>query len=1834
MTGWDRQHTFYYTGLEAGLHAKHLVNGPNQKELEWRLGTNDQFFEEMLERLKVTRPDGQLVPSLERLKSLEVDGKLPRNLTALLANLVTDPTTDWAAALLNAWSIVGDILCFYQERLINEGFISTATQPQSLALLNAMLGLDQGPAAISNNRLVGEYRFPGAAGSAQVIATVKGGKGMPGTATIPTNSPLRRVSPSGGGVQLFLVSRDTELRSEWNTLYPATSKSPPLENTSYFPGAGQCFDSIIKSLKPGGLLAVTGQQSGKPAWYLMEISGARTDTTLQKTTITWTERSQSMPGSEPSTQAKGLKAPRFVSLNQSLNAYGSKAPLLSTEPLSRRMNHIASGGIEQWLPDSAHNPSTPTTSYNDGLPSYAVHDFLLSDGGILYLATEKGVFFRTTDASPWTNAGQGLFKRSIQTLVEDTQGFIYAGTVGGGVYRGVTGSTSWSALPGGYIMQPGKLKNGPSLRTSLPATTVNKLALGDRLLPLSAKDKHSQPVPKGLVVAATDNGLYRNDQSGTGWFNIPLSGTSTKKTSNSGAQPQSPVPVLDCALAVHHGHAYIVAITDGALQVLEWPKNIKTPKKPKNKKPDAKAAGHGPAHIPNIFIIAIDGLLKLLKGAWLPIGKLLKTAWLGIVKFVLAIKKMLEWITHVDPQHWSDIDLPYPGSKVTFSGKFISLQFGGYPPKAEASDKPILGNHPHNTFIALSSSAGIFAFNTKTGKFVPWAEGLSKSDIPFAALTSVSNPENHSGAVMLTLLDSKVFGFIPSGGLNNAGVPAGTWQDLLTLPAPTEKPAKIPVFPSIARAGKNSSLYVIQPVDLMTEWPNFAFGDSDGALTQIDVIGLKGVLAPNTVGTLINADNSNMIPFDIVRSETLTRRDFGTHGTVTRLYVSPQAGNFDPQNYDRRKAKILIGNKELFATMPDSGGTEAVSGDKLALAGLIAGLPQRRLSITGAPARALLLPYGGIQAWQFSADTAKQIGPLMLPLRDVTALVRLSTSLICALTPNGVWQTDLSLSWKQCNAGLDEKDKNTKQIAVMTNGNTILLTDTNLYQRSTATDPWVKLARPAGEVPLNFFYEINDEPEQTGAVENPADQQNLGKKTAGTLLLGTSGGGLFQSADGATTWDQILWHGLPGDSYVSAIAQNAQGDVFVGMDGDGLVKADAALTLWQKVTHPSALNNVSFIRVAEKALIVANTDGSLFSLSTKSHECVVVGLSATIGRVPMLDLVIDNNEWTAGLKGGGVIRSTDGGNTWQSFATGTSNLVQALLKLTDNWLVAAAPETLLLDHTNNQQYKPEVFFKIPVSSFVDELDRGLVGPKFLAAFKQAKIKPPKSPCIQKITAGTSWLLCEAPTEKPASKSASSFLIYRDGENLVVRKNGPELPVIAYSESGCAKPQHLSLMMGEGTAAKVDGWPQEVIVRPALKDDPSVSLVETVSAAKIYESQNRTTVTLTSSLQMLFDAKTVSYSANILPLAQGQLVEDEILGDSNPLITFQSFPLKTGQLVFERESDTIVKPVLSVTVNGLAFQQVENFADTGPNERTYVLTLSDKGMATVTFDDCRDSALLAAGTGNIRATYRANMNSFNADDTKAQYIFTEPAYGVSTIATPVSQQAPEPAKLPGTIKKEHTHFPNRLITYADYEVLAEGMPDISKSKLELVKNEGRNTIFLTVAGNDASTLSPDDPTITSTLATISSISIEPKLPVRILPATMRAFLIEATLVLESGLAPGMVDQALSEAYNKLENAFGFTAATIDQSIKLTTVDRLLKTVPLVENVTITGLHFVDKPSASENLMVRTKSTNANYGADLIYLDAAPESAILSAIDNTGKTLANARFPLPKSKGGTV
>ena len=57
----------------------------------------------------------------------------------------TRPPDDPTIALLDAWATVGDVLGFYLDRIADEGYLTTATQPGSILALASLVGYQPAP---------------------------------------------------------------------------------------------------------------------------------------------------------------------------------------------------------------------------------------------------------------------------------------------------------------------------------------------------------------------------------------------------------------------------------------------------------------------------------------------------------------------------------------------------------------------------------------------------------------------------------------------------------------------------------------------------------------------------------------------------------------------------------------------------------------------------------------------------------------------------------------------------------------------------------------------------------------------------------------------------------------------------------------------------------------------------------------------------------------------------------------------------------------------------------------------------------------------------------------------------------------------------------------------------------------------------------------------------------------------------------------------------------------------------------------------------------------------------------------------------------------------------------------------------------------------------------------------------------------------------------------------------------------------------------------------------------------------------------------------------------
>ncbi|HEY4017778.1 MAG TPA: putative baseplate assembly protein [Pseudonocardiaceae bacterium] len=150
-------------------------NRPGLAALNYRVGTHGQFLTTMLARLSSTE-----YPQLRAFKARD--------------------TSDLAVALLDGWATVADVLSFYTERLANEGFVRTALDPRSVALLGA---------------LVGYAPRPGLGASTYLAYTVDNSAPR---IVIPAGSRAQNVPIGGATAQSYETGAELIASVDWNDL--------------------------------------------------------------------------------------------------------------------------------------------------------------------------------------------------------------------------------------------------------------------------------------------------------------------------------------------------------------------------------------------------------------------------------------------------------------------------------------------------------------------------------------------------------------------------------------------------------------------------------------------------------------------------------------------------------------------------------------------------------------------------------------------------------------------------------------------------------------------------------------------------------------------------------------------------------------------------------------------------------------------------------------------------------------------------------------------------------------------------------------------------------------------------------------------------------------------------------------------------------------------------------------------------------------------------------------------------------------------------------------------------------------------------------------------------------------------------------------------------------------------------------------------------------------------------------------------------------------------------------------------------------------------------------
>jgi hypothetical protein len=286
-------------------------NFPGLPAITYRTGTWATFKQSMLARLSSAD-----YPALVALKTRNDD--------------------DFSIALLDASSVMLDILTFYQERLANESYLRTATQLQSLTELS---------------RLIGYQPTPGVGASVYLSFTLQAATGLPTdpsttAITIPQGTQVQSVPAPGQTPQTFETSADILAKADWNELAVQTGVAwaPQTGDTALY------LQGTATQLQPGDAILVVGderlQDSSSPRWDLRLVTEVETDSVKNRTHVTWSEGlGDAAAGVNPASSN-----PKFYALRQKAALFGYNAinPLLLTSTIQDQLGGLLNSSKNEW----------------------------------------------------------------------------------------------------------------------------------------------------------------------------------------------------------------------------------------------------------------------------------------------------------------------------------------------------------------------------------------------------------------------------------------------------------------------------------------------------------------------------------------------------------------------------------------------------------------------------------------------------------------------------------------------------------------------------------------------------------------------------------------------------------------------------------------------------------------------------------------------------------------------------------------------------------------------------------------------------------------------------------------------------------------------------------------------------------------------------------------------------------------------------------------------------------------------------------------------------------------------------------------------------------------------------------------------------------------------------------------------------------------------------------------------------------------------------------------------------------------------------------------------
>jgi hypothetical protein len=366
------------------------------------------------------------------------------------------------------------------------------------------------------------------------------------------------------------------------------------------------------------------------------------------------------------------------------------------------------------------------------------------------------------------------------------------------------------------------------------------------------------------------------------------------------------------------------------------------------------------------------------------------------------------------------------------------------------------------------------------------------------------------------------------------------------------------------------------------------------------------------------------------------------------------------------------------------------------------------------------------------------------------------------------------------------------------------------------------------------------------------------------------------------------------------------------------------------------------------------------------------------------------------------------------------------------------------------------------------------------------------------------------------------------------------------------------------------------------------------------------LTLEKRLTQRYRRTTLRVLANVAKATHGQS-RAEVLGSGDQRLRFQTFALRHLPLTHVPwTGEGGARSTLAVWVGGVRWAEVPTLHGQGPEARVYVARQAEDGTVTLTFGDGHTGARLPTGRDNVVATLRVGIGRAALLPAGRITLPLQRPLGLMGVTNPVPAEGaddPEPLALARLNAPAGMRTLGRIVSLRDHEDFAATFAGIGRARADLLWQEERRFVHVTVTGPDGA-LVPPGAEVLATLAQAIGAQRHAALPMEVAGYAPRRFALTARLVVAADRVPAQVAAAARAA---VLAAHGPAAAELARPVAAAAVIALLQGVPGVEAVLLDAFHPADAATPTRERAIPAwparRSGAAILPADLVTVDPA-------------------------------